>query len=405
MIHFFALAIPRLIKSVLCGDIFGLIGKQIYQGFWGFLSRIGTLFLLMLCLILSLGLHYLIIDYGVSASTLVYMVLLNTPGTLFVVIPFSAILSAILLMHRLDRQNELIIIRITGYNTWRIIQPVAMVGVMLACIGWINGLLIIPESTQTFNKLNREFRTQENEISIKPGRFNHFGDNIMLYARTATKENLYRDVIISIEKENGNNQILLARTGKFRNGLHQPSILLRHGSSQEFNAKSRSLQITEFNSYRLQVPEKEVNKISYWIKSNERYLPDLLFPDLDNPSDKARYAELVTKGHERLVTPVYFFLLPLIATLLMAHAPYERRYFFGKNISVTFYVFGIYILHRISLNMAASNLVFLVLTYGLLLLCAGALIVLLRRKTPLQMDLTLPLIALVRHLTQRMQGA
>ena len=363
------------------------MGQQIYLGYAHLFSWIGGLFLLLMTLVLSLGLHYLILDYGVSASTLLFMILLTIPGLLFVVIPFSAIFASITLFHRLSQNNELIVMRSVGFDTWRMIKPIALIGLVLALFGWVNALWLVPLSSQTFNKINRSFRHQEIDVTIKAEKFNHLGENIMLYARAITPDNLYQDVLVAIQEPDGSGQTLIAQTGQFNQDFNSPGFLLRHGTSQGFDAKERELQVTEFDSYQLKLAEKEIDEISYWMKSSERYLPDLLLPDITNSTDRSRYDELVTKGHDRLITPVFFFLLPMLASLFMILAPFDRRAFFGKIFSSALLCFGVYILHRISLNMAASSLGFLAITYGILLATIIAVIVLLQHKRPLPIDL------------------
>ncbi len=374
------------IHKIASGRFFGLIEQQVYLTYARLFGKIGGLFLLLITLILSLGLHHLITDYGASPAVLLMMMLLNIPGVLFVVIPFSGIFASTTLFHRLEQQNELIIMRSVGFNAWRIVRPIALIGSFLTLLGWINGLWILPLSSQNFNTINRSYRNQEVNITIKAEKFNHLGSGMMLYAKAITPEELYLDVLISIEKPNGSEQTLIARTGQLNGDFNSPGFILRDGTSQEFNPETHEIHSTDFSSYQLKMDEEEVRKRSYWAKSNERFLPDLLFPDLSNSTDKARYNELVAKGHDRLVTPIFFLLLPMLASLLMLHAPFDRRAYMGKVLSTILLCFGLYLLERISLNMAASNIHFLSLTYSILFGTALMIILLLRRTQPLHID-------------------
>ena len=372
------------------------MGQQIYLGYVRLFSRIGGLFLLLVTLILSLGLHKLIIDYGAPASTLLLMMVLNIPGVLFVVLPFTGIFTSTTLLHRLEQQNELIIMRSVGFHTWQIVKPIASIGGVLAVLGWINGLWLLPISSQNFNIINRSYRHQEVNIDLKAERFNHLGSGMMLYAEDITPEKLYLNVLISIQRSDGSAQTLIGRTGQFSGDFNSPGFVLHDGTSQRFDPQTHTIQSTEFARYRLKMDEEEVRKRSYWTKSNERFLPDLLFPDTSNSTDIARYDELVAKGHDRIVTPIFFFLLPLLASLLMIHAPFDRRAYMGKLLSILSICFGLYILQRISLNMAANNLVFLGLTYGLLCCTSIATLLLLRRTQPLPIDFFSGVLSLFR---------
>ena len=372
--------------AMVPGSFFGLIAQQVYLSYAKLFSRIGGLFLLLMTLILSLSLHHLIIDYGAPATMLLFMMLLNIPGVLFVVIPFSGIFASVTLFHRLERQNELVIMRSVGLSAWHIVKPVASIGCLLTLLGWINGLWILPISSQNYNIINRSYRHQEVNIEIKAEKFNHLGSGMMLYAEDITPEGLYLNILISIQKPDGNKQTLIARTGQFNGDFNSPGFILRDGRSQEFNATSHTVQSADFSSYQLKIDEEEVREKSYWTKSSERFLPDLLFPDLSNSNDKVRYHELVAKGHDRLVTPIFFFLLPLLASLLMIHSTFDRRAYMGKVLSIIFICFCLYLCQRISLNMAASHSSFLGLTYGLLCGTALTVIALLRRTQPLSVD-------------------
>ena len=371
------------LKNLLLGRRFGLIGQQIYIGYWEQFARIGGLFLMLVILIATLSMHVLILEYGAPARIVLSMIALALPDTFFVLIPFSGIFAALALFHRLRQDNEIIIMQSVGCSTFKIIQPLILSALILALIGWLNSLLIAPLSNQQYHSYKRNFQDQVIEVNLKQERFNHLGKKVMLYAGGIADNNTFQNLLISLDLDNGKTQTVMAKTGKFNNNFREPGFLLYEGRLHEYDSQNRQLREVTFDSYRVQFSDDEVREISYQLRSNERFLPDLLFPESTSVLGLDRYDELVAKGHDRLTTPLYFFLLPLISALMIVHTPYSRETLLIPVLVTTTLSFGLYLTHRMAVNLTAGDLAYLPLIYGNLLVSFVLLFLLIRRRQAL----------------------
>ena len=88
------------------------------------------------------------IDLGVKLT----MVFLRAPQFLEQVLPFVVLIAALFVFWRLNRSNELVIIRSSGVSLWRIIVPVSLVALM---IGFIDITLFNPLSSAFQNRYEK----------------------------------------------------------------------------------------------------------------------------------------------------------------------------------------------------------------------------------------------------------
>ena len=362
-----------------------ILSRYVLGHFLAGFARNTGLFLLLLLLLMLLQQHDLIIKFGASGTAVAMLVLLSIPKLLMIVLPCSAIIAAARLIQRLETQQELIIMRQSGLNNAQLLRPIIAFGSLLVFIGWVNGLLMIPLATQEYNHIKRSFAQQEVQIALDIGKFNYLGDSTMFYAQEIDDQGQYhRLMIVRIDEQN--NTTIIADRGLLNNDLNNPGFLLFNGSVQKFDRVQHTLDVVSFDSYQASITPKEVDQFSYWLSSNERFLPNLLFPDLNNTIDRKRYHELISKGHDRIVSPIYFLLLPLIAALLMINTPYSRDLAVSKIASSISLCFMVIIAHMVIVSTVAVNSSLWWLCYLLLLTVVIISLLLWRRRTALNFD-------------------
>src|SRR5208282_4488602 len=95
----------------------------------------------------------------------------------------------------------------------------------------------------------------------------------------------------------------------------------------------------------------------------ERFLGDLLHPDMNNPDDRLNAARFFVEANQRLASPWYAFTFALIALAALLSGDFNRQ---GQTIRVIVAVFCVVLLESISIggqSLAAKEIYLLPLLY------------------------------------------
>ena len=78
----------------------------------------------------------LFINSGVPFGTVFRLLMYKIPAIMVMFLPMSSIFSTMLLLVRMAKDNEITIIRTSGVNIFRVIIPVALLGLGTALFSW-----------------------------------------------------------------------------------------------------------------------------------------------------------------------------------------------------------------------------------------------------------------------------
>jgi lipopolysaccharide export system permease protein len=102
-------------------------------------------------------------------------------------------------------------------------------------------------------------------------------------------------------------------------------LFLSRGNIQRVNPKTREVEIVRFNRTAVNLGELNRNPADFQLEMTERYVGELLHPDLSQSYDRDNAALLIGEGHARIAAPLYAFAYVLIAVYALIGGPYDRR--------------------------------------------------------------------------------
>ncbi|HUX79895.1 MAG TPA: LPS export ABC transporter permease LptG [Alphaproteobacteria bacterium] len=143
--------------------IFSLLARYASRSF---LISFGVSFLCLLTIIVLFDFAELQRRVGskeISLSMTLNMVLLRAPHYLEQVLPFLVFVSAIFVFWRMNRANELVIIRSTGVSLWRLILPIGLTALI---IGFVDLAVFNPFSSAMharYDKLEKRYFSKAKE--------------------------------------------------------------------------------------------------------------------------------------------------------------------------------------------------------------------------------------------------
>ena len=132
-----------------------IIDRYLFKEFTGpFLFSLGG-FIIIGLVDLIFALVDLFVNSGVSLGIITRLLLYKIPAIMIMFLPMSAIFATMLMLVRMAKDNELTIIRTSGIPIFRIIIPVALMGICVTIFSWGVNEYVTPWANRVSDHLIR----------------------------------------------------------------------------------------------------------------------------------------------------------------------------------------------------------------------------------------------------------
>jgi lipopolysaccharide export system permease protein len=275
--------------------------------------------------LLSQTLSYLdiLVDQGQTIGVFIKVVLLNMPQLMAMVLPVAVFVAALIALNRLHIEQEIVVCFAAGLSRWRVISPAIRLVTLLALATLAVNLWLQPWGARQMRQEMFNIKSDVAASLVRPGEFKHGGAGLTVYAQRAEPGGIMHNLFVYREKEDGGSSTLSAREGQVVRRGGDPILLLKFATNQELTAKG-ALNVTIFDSYALPLapflgPEQDVH-----YKVADRYLHELLFPDLTKDWEQQNRGRMIAEAHYRLSSPLYNFTFMLLALWAVIGGPFTR---------------------------------------------------------------------------------
>jgi lipopolysaccharide export system permease protein len=175
-------------------------------------------------------------------------------------------------------------------------------------------------------------RTDLASTLVREGEFTAPAPGLTVYAQSIDNQGLIRNLFIHQEKGGGDATTYTADEGRLAQRGGRPVLIMRHGSNQEFS-RAGVLNYLTFDEYIFDLSAlTRTNELVHY-KPSDRYLHELLFPDLQQDWERRNRLGLLAEGHARLATPLYNLALMSLALAAIVGAGYSRTGY-GRRIAI-----------------------------------------------------------------------
>jgi lipopolysaccharide export system permease protein len=273
----------------------------------------------------SLSFVDLIINRGLSGLRFVQLLLLLSPGFLLLVLPIALFSAILYTYHRLTYDSELVAMRAAGLSSRSLAKPALALGILLSVVGYGISLYLMPLGFSTFKDLQFTIRSNQAAVLLQEGEFNQIGDAITVFIRERGPNGELRGILVHDNRDPERPVTLMAEEGVLLAGERGPRFVLFEGNQQERRANAEQVQYFYFGRYALDLEMLGESPETRWREPAERFLPSLLFPNLNDRNDRAYADELRAEGHNRLVVPLYGLVLAAIAAAALLSGEFNRR--------------------------------------------------------------------------------
>jgi lipopolysaccharide export system permease protein len=186
---------------------------------------------------------------GQSAMVFVEFSLLTLPNVIRLVLPVAAFTGAVYVTNRLSSESELVVMQATGFSPWRLAQPVAVYGGLVAVMMSVLTHVLVPASLEEMKQREAELSQNVTSKLLTEGTFLHPSAGITFYIREITPEGALRDVYLSDRSRPERAMTYTATEAYLVNDDKGTRLVMVDGLSQSYFLDGQRLFTTHFADF------------------------------------------------------------------------------------------------------------------------------------------------------------
>ena len=298
--------------------------KQLATG----VSVIAIVLVFAIIMTQTLRLLDVVIDRGAPITVFLHLLLLALPNFLQAVVPIGSAVAVLFVYNRVAMDSELVVMRAAGIGPFNLAWPAISLGVIIVVLllvlqGWVSPLA------------NRELRQMQAEIAaglsqylLREGQFNAISDDLTIYFRDQRSDGLMSELLIHDTRTDGQTVTVAASEGWLRQQPDRYLLTLFNGSREIMRDGQNDPDLLFFGEYTVTVPIDRTAIEELPFKFTDRFVWELLTPDVTWGVQMWHYDRMIATGHERLAMPLTAIGFIVIACAFLLTGEHSRR---GQN--------------------------------------------------------------------------
>ena len=275
-----------------------------------------------------------VIGQGQSPLILIKISLLAMPQLISLVLPVALFVAALIVLNRLHTEQEIVVCFASGMSIWKVISPALRTATVFTLIALFLNLGLAPLADRAMRNELFRIRTDLAASMIHVGQFNSPSAGLTVYAQDLDQGGAFHNIFLFQEKEGGGDSTFIAARGKMAKRAGQPVLVLRDGSNQEFSAAG-VLNYLKFDEYTVDLASYLSSDEIIQYKIADRYLHELLYPDLTQRWERKNRKALLAEAHGRLSAPLYNLAFVAMALAAVIGGPFSRLGYIPRIMAVS----------------------------------------------------------------------
>ncbi len=275
--------------------------------------------------ILTQGLNQLdiIITNRRAGFAFAWVTILALPQLISLILPMAVFIAVVYALNRMHSESEIAVLYGAGVSRQRLARPIIQLAVLAALAHLAINVVVQPwafkERRETFYAL----RTDIASSLVEEGSFTYPAEGLTLYARSRGGGGELRDMLID-DARTEPAITYTARAGAIATVDGAPAIVMRDGQVQRQN-EDGGVDVLDFDRYVLQFEGVFDEPEIFYLKSSDRTLYQLFFPDRTAHFDQRNVEQFLAEGHARLSAPLLNIALAMIALAGVLMGDFSRR--------------------------------------------------------------------------------
>jgi LPS export ABC transporter permease LptF len=236
-----------------------------------------------------------VINRGVDLKDILLLIVYTSPPILAFTLPMSFLLCTVVTLGRLSNENEILVLKANGIDLKYLFVPIAMLGIVIMVVGFLNTSLAISKSTEALRATYFNILKKGISFEDKEGVFNDSIQGIVIYIdKVNAGSGNFRGIIISDDREEqkGIKQTFMAESGSISvdSNTFDLTFDLKNGSAQRWDKQTDTFSTFSFKNHVVAMNLKDILGLQSKIrkKSSEMSIEELkaLLPT-QNSTEKA----------------------------------------------------------------------------------------------------------------------
>ncbi len=285
----------------------------------------------------------MVINKGVNLVSVSKLFLYLIPSLLPYTMPLACLAGTLMAFSRLSSDNEIIAIRASGLNIFKIISPLLIIGIILSLGLIVMHDVVIPRAHYETRKLAKDIGVKNPAAALEAGRFiNSFKSHILFIYRIEGNT-LYNVRIYQPQGEGKPTRTIVAKKGEFVSLPEKNAIKLKliDGISDEPDIKNPSnFYKLNFKNYFITLDLSEMDNKAVSKKPVDMTLKELKNEMKHKPLSLAT-APFITIFHRKVAMSFSVLIFILLGSTV---AIIVRRREKAANFGLAFLIFAFYYL-------------------------------------------------------------
>jgi lipopolysaccharide export system permease protein len=276
--------------------------------------------------ILTQGLTQLeiITDQRSSGFTYFIITLLAVPQLLALILPLAVFFAIVYATNRLLTDSELVVAFSAGMGHWQVIQPVFRLAVLAGLLQLGMALIAQPAAYNEMRQMVYKIRGDPAGFLVREGAFYSPVRGITIYTRSNGPGGVMRDLLIEDARNPKAPVTYSARNGAAAIVEGELALIMRDGQILS-GKEDGSVDLLDFDQYVLQFAEAVRDLDPLILKPGDRYLMQLLRPNMTSLYDQRMTGRFIAEVHSRLAAPLLSPALAMIALAFLLTGDFNRR--------------------------------------------------------------------------------
>jgi len=297
-----------------------IIGRYIFRQTASSLVMILTTLTLVVWMTTALRQISLVTNQGQSLIIFLKITLLAMPNLIAIVAPVALLISALHSLNRLSGDSELIVLSAAGSTAWRVMKPYVLLALLVSAFTAYANADLAPRSMRILRDYAIKVRTDLISQVLQPGKFSSPESGLTMHIAERAGNGDLLGLMIHDERDTSQIMTYLAETGRIvKQEDGRALLIMRNGHIQRQNGKSKAVQIIVFDSYLFDISQFGPKEGSRDFKPRERYLSELLNPDVGDKFYQQNAGKFRSELHDRLSNPLYPILFVLIVGVYLGY--------------------------------------------------------------------------------------
>lgn len=308
-----------------------------------------------------------LIDKGVKISHFLSLILFIIPSLLFVIMPVITVIAIVHAYNKLKEERQLLVLSCSGVGDGSLIKPALTAAFIITLFALSISTYFMPLSYNILTKRLDNLKDNYVSSAVDIRTFNQLSKDHTIYIDNKKNDGTFEGVVLFDNKNPVAKSVLFAKEGTIIMENNIVVFKLRNGLRHAYDSKGNMTKLT-FEDMNVQIGNYHDTASDSKSQDNQvLYIYEMLKPDKN--LDENSKLRLIAEGHQRIIWPLYNFILPFLAISILLKQPYTRKISVFAAAKTVIPVLIVTYIHFTLQKLSYDNNDFIFLCYANVFLC------------------------------------